>query len=120
MEENKKTPPSEKDGKKQSLNFYWVYAIIGFVLLGMLVLNSGQDGRQIQWSEFTDYIEKGDVKRVVFDGQRATILLKDAARQDLNGNEDDQSLLNMAYRSSDFWLNVPLGDAYLDDLKELS
>jgi len=94
MEEKKQNTPTEKDGKKQNLNFYWVYAIIGFLLLGMLVLNSGQDGRQIQWSEFTDYIEKGEVKRVVFDGQRATILLNDAAREDLNGHEDDQSLLN--------------------------
>ena len=118
MEDNKENTPSDKDGKKQSLNFYWVYGIIGFVLLGMLVLNSGQDGSQIQWAEFTQYIEKGEVKRVVFDGRRATILLKDGIREDMNSNESDQSLLNTVYRSSDFWLNIPLGDAYLADLKE--
>jgi len=120
MEDNKQNTPSDKDGKKQSLNFYWVYGIIGFVLLGMLVLNSGQDGRQIQWAEFTEYIEKGEVKRVVFDGRRATILLKDGIREDMNSNESDQSLLNTVYRSSDFWLNIPVGDAYLADLKDLS
>jgi cell division protease FtsH len=120
MEEDKKTNPTDKEGKKQNLNFYWVYGIIGFVLLGMLMLNSGQDGRQIQWAEFTDYIEKGEVKRVVFDGQRATVLLKDGFREDVSGNEGDRSLLNTVYRSSDFWLNIPLGDAYLAELKELS
>jgi cell division protease FtsH len=120
MEEDKKKNPTDKEGKKQNLNFYWVYGIIGFVLLGMLMLNSGQDGRQIQWAEFTDYIEKGEVKRVVFDGQRATVLLKDGFREDVSGNEGDRSLLNTVYRSSDFWLNIPLGDAYLAELKELS
>ncbi|MDE0979279.1 MAG: ATP-dependent zinc metalloprotease FtsH [Flavobacteriales bacterium] len=120
MEDNNQNTPADKGGKKQNLNFYWVYAIIGFVLLGMLLLNSGQDGRQIQWSEFKSYIEKGDVKSVVFDGQRATILLRDEVREGMNADQDDQSLISTVYRSSDFWLFVPVGDAYLEDLKQLS
>lgn len=120
MEDNNQNTSADKSGKKPNLNFYWVYAVIGFVLLGMLLLNSGQDGRQIQWSEFKNYIEKGDVKSVVFDGQRATILLRDEIRQEMNADQDEKSLLSAVYRSSDFWLFVPSGDAYLDDLKQLS
>ena len=120
MEDNNQNTPADKGGKKPNLNFYWVYAVIGFVLLGMLLLNSGQDGRQIQWSEFKDYIEKGDVKSVVFDGQRATILLRDEVREEMNADQDEKSLISAVYRSSDFWLFVPAGDAYLDDLKQLS
>ena len=120
MEDNNQNASADKGGKKPNLNFYWVYAVIGFVLLGMLLLNSGQDGRQIQWSEFKDYIEKGDVKSVVFDGQRATILLRDDVREEMNADQDEKSLISALYRSSDFWLFVPAGDAYLDDLKQLS
>lgn len=120
MEDNNQNTSADKGGKKPNLNFYWVYAVIGFVLLGMLLLNSGQDGRQIQWSEFKDYIEKGDVKSVVFDGQRATILLRDDVREEMNADQDEKSLISAVYRSSDFWLFVPAGDAYLDDLKQLS
>ena len=120
MEDNNQNTSADKGGKKPNLNFYWVYAVIGFVLLGMLLLNSGQDGRQIQWSEFKDYIEKGDVKSVVFDGQRATILLRDEVREEMNADQDEKSLISAVYRSSDFWLFVPAGDAYLDDLKQLS
>ena len=120
MEDNNQNTSADKGSKKPNLNFYWVYAVIGFVLLGMLLLNSGQDGRQIQWSEFKDYIEKGDVKSVVFDGQRATILLRDEVREEMNADQDEKSLISAVYRSSDFWLFVPAGDAYLDDLKQLS
>jgi len=90
------------------------------LLLGMLMLNSGQDGRQIQWAEFKERIEDGEVKRVVFDGQRATIMLNESVREAESEGEDEQSLLKSVYRSSDYWLHVPAGDAYLDDMKKLS
>jgi cell division protease FtsH len=120
MSEQKDQGSENRDGGKPSLNFYWVYAVIVVLLLGMLMLNSGQDGRQIQWAEFKERIEEGEVKRVVFDGQRATIMLNESVREAESEGEDEESLLKSVYRSSDYWLNVPAGDAYLDDMKTLS
>ena len=120
MEEENKQLGGDKDGKKPQLSFYWVYAIIGVLLLGMLMLNAGSDGRQIQWSEFKSHLSSGDVDRVVFDGHRATVLLSDQARERLFPDEDEEALLKNVYRNSDYWLNVPQGDAYLEDLKLLS
>ena len=120
MEEQKDQGSENRNGGKPSLNFYWIYAVIVVLLLGMLMLNSGQDGRQIQWAEFKERIEDGEVKRVVFDGQRATIMLNESAREADSEGEDEQSLLKSVYRSSDYWLHVPAGDAYLDDMKKLS
>jgi cell division protease FtsH len=120
MEEQKDQGSENRNGGKPSLNFYWIYAVIVVLLLGMLMLNSGQDGRQIQWAEFKERIEEGEVKRVLFDGQRATIMLNETAREAESEGEDEQSLLKSVYRSSDYWLHVPAGDAYLDDMKKLS
>lgn len=120
MEEQKDQGSENRNGGKPSLNFYWIYAVIVVLLLGMLMLNSGQDGRQIQWAEFKERIEDGEVKRVVFDGQRATIMLNESVREAESEGEDEQSLLKAVYRSSDYWLHVPAGDAYLDDMKKLS
>ena len=120
MEEQKDQGSENRNGGKPSLNFYWIYAVIVVLLLGMLMLNSGQDGRQIQWAEFKERIEDGEVKRVVFDGQRATIMLNESVREAESEGEDEQSLLKSVYRSSDYWLHVPAGDAYLDDMKKLS
>ena len=120
MEEQKDQGTGNRGGSKPSMNFYWIYAVIVVLLLGMLMLNTGQGGRQIQWAEFKERIEDGDVKRVVFDGQRATIMLNESVREAESEGEDDQSLLKSVYRSDDYWLNVPAGDAYLDDMKMLS
>ncbi len=120
MEEQKDQGSENRNGGKPSLNFYWIYAVIVVLLLGMLMLNSGQDGRQIQWAEFKERIEDGEVKRVIFDGQRATIMLNESVREAESEGEDEQSLLKSVYRSSDYWLHVPAGDAYLDDMKKLS
>jgi cell division protease FtsH len=120
MEEQKDQGTGNRNGEKPSLNFYWIYAVIVVLLLGMLLLNSGQDGRQIQWAEFKERIENRDVKRVTFDGQRATFMLNESVREAESDGDDEQSLLKSVYRSSDYWLNVPAGDAYLDDMKALS
>ena len=102
------------------MNFYWIYGVIGVMLLAMLMLNTSEGGREIQWSEFKQKIEDGQVKRLVFDGQRASVYLKDEVRQSLEEGEEEEGLLKTVYQGADYWLNVPAGDAYLEDLKTMS
>lgn len=121
MEENQSKGGDKGKGTKPGgLNFYWIYGIIGVLFLGMLLLGSGGEGQQIQWAEFKQRIEKGEVDRVVFDGARASVLLKDSVREAMNPSRNEDALLETVYRSSDYWLNVPAGDVYLEDIKELS
>ena len=102
------------------MNFYWIYGVIGVMLLAMLMLNTSEGGREIQWTDFKQKIEDGQVKRLVFDGQRASIFLKDEARQELEEDGKEEGLLKTVYQGADYWLNVPAGDAYLEDLKTMS
>ena len=102
------------------MNFYWIYGVIGVMLLAMLMLNTSEGGREIQWTEFKQKIEDGQVKRLVFDGQRASVYLKDEVRQSLEDGQEEEGLLKAVYQGADYWLNVPVGDAYLEDLKTMS
>ena len=102
------------------MNFYWIYGVIGVMLLAMLMLNTSEGGREIQWTEFKQKIEDGQVKRLVFDGQRASVYLKDEVRQSLEERQEEEGLLKSVYQGADYWLNVPAGDAYLEDLKTMS
>ena len=120
MEDQKKQTPNTKGSNKPSMNFYWIYGVIGVMLLGMLMLNTSDGGREIQWTEFKQKIEDGQVKRLVFDGQRASVFLKDEVRQSLEEGQESEGLLKTVYQGADYWLNVPAGDAYLDDLKTMS
>lgn len=118
--EDKQSSGGAGKGPRKGLSFYWIYGIIGVMFLGMLFLGSGGEGKQIQWAEFKDRIEAGEVERVVFDGSRASILLKESVRDSLYPEESDDALLKSVYQTSDFWLNVPAGDVYLEDIKNLS
>lgn len=120
MEDQNRQPAGGKGGNKPSMSFYWIYGVIGILLLGMLMLNTSEGGREIQWSEFKQKIEEGQVKRLVFDGQRASVYLTDEARQALETGRDEEGLLKSVYQGADYWLNVPAGDAYLEDLKNMS
>lgn len=120
MEDQKRQPSNSGGGNKPSMNFYWIYGVIGVMLLAMLMLNTSEGGREIQWTEFKQKIEDGQVKRLVFDGQRASVYLKDEVRQSLEEGEEEEGLLKTVYQGADYWLNVPAGDAYLEDLKTMS
>ena len=120
MEDQKKQSSNSGGGNKPSMNFYWIYGVIGVMLLAMLMLNTSEGGREIQWMEFKQKIEDGQVKRLVFDGQRASVYLKDEVRQSLEEGEEEEGLLKTVYQGADYWLNVPAGDAYLEDLKTMS
>ena len=120
MEDQKRQPSNSGGGNKPSMNFYWIYGVIGVMLLAMLMLNTSEVGSEIQWTEFKQKIEDGQVKRLVFDGQRASVYLKDEVRQSLEEGQDEEGLLKTVYQGADYWLNVPAGDAYLEDLKTMS
>jgi len=120
MEEQEKKPSGTTGGEKPSMNFYWIYAVIGILLLGMLMMNTSQDGREIQWVELKQNVEAGKVKRLVFDGQRASVYLTEEARDALKSDAEEPGLLKSVYQGADYWVNVPAGDAYLDDLKTMS
>jgi hypothetical protein len=49
------TPIPQKDSGK-NVNFYWIYAVVGVLLLGMIMLNSDGGGSEIQFSEFKSYV----------------------------------------------------------------
>ena len=120
MEDQNRQPAGGKGSNKPSMSFYWIYGVIGILLLGMLMLNTSEGGREIQWSEFKQKIEEGQVKRLVFDGQRASVYLTDEARQAQETGREEEGLLKNVYQGADYWLNVPAGDAYLEDLKNMS
>ena len=113
---------NEKSGGKsrKGINFYWIYALIGLVMLSMLFFGGSSDGKQIQWGELKSRIERGEIQRITHDGTRATIQLKKEVRAREQASKNDDQLLRQVYSPTDYWLNIPAGDAYAEDLKEMA
>lgn len=122
--DNKKTTPSGK-GKKQGnkpgrqMNFYWVYAIVAMFLLTMVMVGDSSTQRQVQWPDFKEMAEQGQITRVSHDGARANLYFTEAVRDSLTGGKSDPQLLQALYSGADAGMNIPKGEAYQTELKEL-
>lgn len=77
------SPSGENGGKnnpKKPFNFYWIYAIIGVVLISLTLFNSNGNMADTNLSEFEKMVEAGDVERVViYNKQKAEVYLKKEA-----------------------------------------
>lgn len=76
------TPPGGDGGKnpKKPFNFYWIYAIIGVVLISLTLFNQNGNMADTNLTEFEQMVKDGDVKRVViYNKQMAEVYLKQEA-----------------------------------------
>jgi len=109
------------DGPGKNVNFYWIYAVVGVVLLGMIMLNSSGGGEEIQFSDFKTYVEAGDVDHVTHDGHVYKVYLTERASEELSNDDDNSNtVMRGLYASPDVWFSMPPGDSYTEDYKELT
>ena len=121
MEENKpkKTPSTGGNKPGKSLNFYWVYAIVAVFLLAMVMLGESSGQKRIHWPEFKEMAEAGQIAKVTHNGHTANVFFTKDVRDSLLGDQAEPQLLQALYAGSDATMNIPEGDAYQTDLKEL-
>jgi cell division protease FtsH len=71
------------DNSKKPFNFYWIYAIIGVVLISLNLFNWNGTMSKINLTEFEEMVEDKDVERVViYNKQLAEVYLKKEALSD--------------------------------------
>jgi ATP-dependent metalloprotease FtsH len=127
MAEEKREPrtPNPKQGTpgapgdKKPMNFYWIYALIAMVLIGMMVFNSSSDGKQIDYRDFKAYAEKGYVQRIEYNNVMAKVFLDSAGRSALSTKVGDEPLMTGLSKSSEFWFNVPPSENKIDEIEAL-
>ena len=112
----RKTPPPKQPMK--SMNFYWIYAIVGIMLLGMIMMNSSGGGNEIQYSEFKQLALEEKVEGIVLDGTVYHVYLNEKAENNSDGRSRD-GILKGVTSSPDKWFYMPPGEGYLGELQEL-
>lgn len=117
MSADKENRNEEGGQPKRPMNFYWIYAVIGAVLITMLMLNSGSSGKRIQFDEFVGMAQEGKIKRLTQNGERATIFLNPEAV--VNDTDGEDPMMRKLNSGSDFWFYIPPGDEYKAEIKNL-
>lgn len=68
------------DNSKKPFNFYWIYAIIGVVLISLNLFNWNGNTSDINLSEFEQMVQDDEVERVVvYNKQMAEVFIKKEA-----------------------------------------
>ena len=115
----KKSPEPPKGG---SINFYWIYGIVGISLIAMIFMNSNGGGKEIQFSEFKEFVERQEVEKVTHDGHTYQVFFNEKGKAAISdGKRDDGSSVmdNIYAQGPDRWFSMPPGDGYLEDFKSL-
>lgn len=123
MSEEKKDPRkpagTQGEGDKRQNNFYWVYAMIALVLIGMMLFSGNSDGKQIDYREFKQYAENGWLEKLEYNGVVAKVYLDSAGRSNLSEKLGNKPIMNGFSRSSDLWFNVPPSENKIDEIEAL-
>jgi len=104
---------------RKGLNFYWVYAAIAMVLIGMMIFNSGSDGRETNYSKFKQLATGSLIEKVEYDGRMARIYMTPEGRDSLREEMGSAPVSRGFSRSSDFWFSIPPGEDFIKEINTL-
>ena len=117
--EQRRPQPLPGGGEKKGGNFYWIYAILAMVLIGMMIFNSGSDGRQIDYRQFKQYAESGFIERLEYNQVVGKIYLDSLGKSMLGNEIGNQTSVKGFSRSSEFWFNIPPSESSIDEIERL-
>ena len=117
--EQRKPQPLPGGGDKRGGNFYWIYAILAMILIGMMVFNTGSDGRQIDYSDFKQYALNGYIEKVEYNQATAKIYLDSLGRSNLGSQLGNKPAMKGFTRSSEFWFTIPPSENSIDEIERL-
>jgi len=122
---NKNTNTGSKKSPKKSFNFYWIYAIIGVILIGLNLFSLGGGERKTTWDRFVnEMLKTGEVERVVVvtmgEESRAEIYIKaDALQQEKYNAVRDKSSNRFGSRSPQYYLKIGTIEQFNADLNRV-
>ena len=92
-------------------NIYWLYVIIGLALFGVWFMQDDGVSKDVSWTEFESYVEKGGVKTIIANSDKhvAEGILTDSMTNVVFG-KNDRPLSESATFKGKIVTNIPSND----------
>ena len=116
---------NSKGNPKKQFNFYWIYAIIGVILIGLNLFQFSGGEKKTTWENFVnDMLKTGEVSRLVVVSSgteaRAEIYIKsDALQQEKYKAVREKSSSSLGARSAQYYLKIGTIDQFNADLNRV-
>ncbi len=118
-DQNTKKPGGPNNPMKGGFSFYWIYAIIAIVLIGLMIFNGSSDGSETNYAQVKSWAESNYIARVEYNGSMGKVYLDSLGKANLKGQYPEQKGVMGTRQGSDFWFNIPPSEHFIDELHEL-
>lgn len=116
-------PKNNKTPNKKPFSFYWIYAIVGIVLLSLQLLNWSGGSSVITESEFQEMVMQGDVEQVVVvknKGVARVTLTQEALSKEEHAKKIKSNNFNSGNKGPHYTFEFNSLDNFDKDLKQWS
>ena len=118
-DQNTKKPGGPSNPLKGGFSFYWIYAIIAIVLIGLMIFNGSSDGTEANYAQVKSWAESNYIARVEYNGSTGKVYLDSLGKANLKGQYPEQRGVMGTRQGSDFWFNIPPSEHFIDELHAL-
>jgi len=118
-DQNNKKPVGPNNPLKGGFSFYWIYAVIAIVLIGLMVFNGSSDGSETNYAQVKSWAESNYIARVEYNGSTGKVYLDSLGKANLKGQYPEQKGVMGTRQGSDFWFNIPPSEHFIDELHAL-
>lgn len=118
-DQNNKKLSGPNNPMKGGFSFYWIYAVIAIVLIGLMIFNGSSDGSETNYSQVKSWAESNYIARVEYNGSVGKVYLDSLGKANLKGQYPEQRGMMGTRQGSDFWFNIPPSEHFVDELHEL-
>ncbi len=118
-DQNNKKPAGPNNPMKGGFSFYWIYAVIAIVLIGLMVFNGSSDGSETNYAQVKSWAESNYIARVEYNGSTGKVYLDSLGKANLKGQYPEQKGVMVTRQGSDFWFNIPPSEHFIDELHAL-
>ncbi len=118
-DQNNKKPSGPNNPMKGGFSFYWIYAVIAIVLIGLMIFNGSSDGTEANYAQVKSWAESNYIARVEYNGSIGKVYLDSLGKANLKGQYPEQKGMMGTRQGSDFWFNIPPSEHFIDELHEL-
>lgn len=92
-DQNSKKPAGPNNPMKGGFSFYWIYAVIAIVLIGLMVFNGSSDGSETNYAQVKSWAESNYIARVEYNGSTGKVYLDSLGKANLKGQYPEQKVL---------------------------
>lgn len=120
-QKNKSTNPFENlpgaNGKKPKFSFYWIYAILFIIFVGIQFFSGGEDAKKTDWKDLKQMLENSDVDKIILVNKEVAEIYIKADKLSEEKYKGVSTKSSFGQKTPQFTYNVASPDKFIDEVQ---